>query len=455
MFTRLKRSLRVNTPQIVLFVLSLAFMLVYMSPRIFVMIPAGHEAVLYRRIAGGTVVDQAYQEGMRLFFPWDTVTLYNVREQVVTVEMTALTSEGLDIDVRVTVRFQPRERLLGTLHKEHGPDYIETFLKPEIESSTRNILGKIKPVELYSSDRNLLELEIKRDLNQELRQFGSFSGRFWPKPPPITLGSASIGHDANNKPNILLILKHLYEMDGHFSGKMIATVQKYGFILTLRTGLQQEDEHERGKRFVRRDLDKVSEQMDVAERQLSMSTTLEDVDQMARYAAAAESLKVVHDSLLQKENQLNLEFRKGNADLDRLKKAYDHFFTIIELKDVLISSVVLPPKITEAIAAKHEQEQIALEFDFRLERERKEAERKRIEARGIRDFQHMVSDGIKGGLLKWKAIEATLALARSQNAKMIIIGAGEDGLPVILGNQEWDFPKPTSVDTVNNGSLQQ
>jgi hypothetical protein len=58
-------------------------------------------------------------------------------------------------------------------------------------------------------------------------------------------------------------------------------------------------------------------------------------------------------------------------------------------------------------------------------------------------------------LLKWKAIEATLALARSQNAKMIIIGAGEDGLPVILGNQEWDFPKPTSVDTVNNGSLQQ
>ena len=455
MFKKLKRSLRANTPQIVLFVLSLAFMLVYMSPRIFVMIPAGHEAVLYRRIAGGTVVDQVYQEGMRLFFPWDTVTLYNVREQVVTVEMTALTSEGLDIDVRVTVRFQPRERLLGTLHKEHGPDYIETFLKPEIESSTRNVLGKIKPVELYSSDRNLLELEIKRDLNQELRQFGSFNDRFWPKPPPITLGSARIGNDANNTPNILLILKHLYEMDGDFSEKMVATVQNYGFVRTLRTGLQQEADHEAHKLFVRRDLAKVEEKMNVAERELSMSTTLGDVEQMARYSAAAESLRVAHDSLLLKADKLIMEFRKGNEDLDRLKKAYDDLFTIIELKDVLISRVALPPRIKDAIEAKLAQEQIAQEFDFRLERERKEAERKRIEARGIRDFQHMVSSGIKGGLLKWKAIEATLALARSQNAKMIVIGAGEDGLPVILGNQGWDFPKPTSVDTVNNGSLQQ
>jgi regulator of protease activity HflC (stomatin/prohibitin superfamily) len=455
MFTRLKRSLRVNTPQIVLFVLFFAFMLVYMSPRILVTIPAGHEAVLYRRLAGGTVVDRVYHEGLRFFFPWDTVTLYNVREQVVTVEMNALTSDGLDLDVRVTVRFQPRERLLGTLHKEHGPNYIETFLKPEIESSTRNVLGRIKPVELYSSDRNLLEDEINRDLNQELRQFGSFNDRFWPKPPPITLGSARIGNDANNTPNILLILKHLYEMDGDLSEKMVATVQNYGFVRTLRTGLQQEADHEAHKLFVRRDLAKVAEKMNVAERELSMSTTLGDVEQMARYSAAAESLRVAHDSLLLKADKLIMEFRKGNEDLDRLKKAYDDLFTIIELKDVLISRVALPPRIKDAIEAKLAQEQIAQEFDFRLERERKEAERKRIEARGIRDFQHMVSEGIKGGLLKWKAIEATLALARSQNAKMIVIGAGEDGLPVILGNQGWDFPKPTSVDTVNNGSLQQ
>ena len=72
---------------------------------------------------------------------------------------------------------------------------------------------------------------------------------------------------------------------------------------------------------------------------------------------------------------------------------------------------------------------------FVLERERQEAERKRIEAKGISDFQTIVSQGISDQLLRWKGIEATEKLANSQNSKVIVIGSGKDGLPIILGNQ--------------------
>jgi prohibitin 1 len=74
-------------------------------------------------------------------------------------------------------------------------------------------------------------------------------------------------------------------------------------------------------------------------------------------------------------------------------------------------------------------------MEFVLTKERQEAERKRIEAQGVADFQRIVSQGISEQLLKWKGIEATMEIARSANAKVVLVGAGKDGLPIILGNQ--------------------
>ena len=74
-------------------------------------------------------------------------------------------------------------------------------------------------------------------------------------------------------------------------------------------------------------------------------------------------------------------------------------------------------------------------MEFVLMKERQEADRKRIEAQGVADFQKIVSSGISEQLLKWKGIEATMEIARSQNAKVVVIGAGKDGLPLILGGQ--------------------
>lgn len=105
----------------------------------------------------------------------------------------------------------------------------------------------------------------------------------------------------------------------------------------------------------------------------------------------------------------------------------------VHLDAVLIRSVQLPALIKAAIERKLEQEQQRDEYAFRIQKESKEAERKRIEAQGIKDFQDIVSDGISDKLLKWKGIEATQDLAKSTNTKVVVIG-GKDGLPVILGN---------------------
>lgn len=117
---------------------------------------------------------------------------------------------------------------------------------------------------------------------------------------------------------------------------------------------------------------------------------------------------------------------------DRLREKLASNF--IQLNDVLIRNIRLPQTLEEAIERKLQQEQESLEYEFRLEKETKEAERKRIEAKGIRDFQEIVSEGISDELLRWKGIEATQKLAESPNSKVVVVGGGEDGLPIILGN---------------------
>ncbi len=105
----------------------------------------------------------------------------------------------------------------------------------------------------------------------------------------------------------------------------------------------------------------------------------------------------------------------------------------IEIDDVIVRDVTLPKKITDAINEKLAADQEAQRMEFVLRKETQEAERKRIEAQGISDFQKIVSAGLTQNLLKWKGIEATEKLSNSPNAKVVVIGAGKEGLPLILG----------------------
>jgi len=101
---------------------------------------------------------------------------------------------------------------------------------------------------------------------------------------------------------------------------------------------------------------------------------------------------------------------------------------------ILRRKIILPQKESAAIERKLEAEQQAEQMKYVLDKEKQEAKRKRIEAQGIADYQTIINQGLNENLLRWKGIEATRELAISQNAKVVIIGAGKEGLPIILGN---------------------
>ncbi len=102
------------------------------------------------------------------------------------------------------------------------------------------------------------------------------------------------------------------------------------------------------------------------------------------------------------------------------------------VENVLLRDVQLPAMLKGSIEAKQQAEQDALRMSFILQKEKQEAERKRIEAQGIADFQKIVATGISAQLLEWKGIEATEKLALSANAKVVIIGNPKNGLPLVL-----------------------
>ncbi len=106
----------------------------------------------------------------------------------------------------------------------------------------------------------------------------------------------------------------------------------------------------------------------------------------------------------------------------------------IDMKALLIRSINLPEQIKKAIENKLQQEQEALAYIFRLEKEKSEAERRRIEADGIANYNSIINASLTDRILKQKGIDATIELAKSPNSKVVVVGAGKDGLPLILGN---------------------
>ncbi len=107
----------------------------------------------------------------------------------------------------------------------------------------------------------------------------------------------------------------------------------------------------------------------------------------------------------------------------------------IQLNELLVRDVTLPPTIKEAIERKLKQEQESLEYEFRLVTAQKEAEKVRIEAQGKADANSILSASLTDKILQDKGIDATIKLSESPNAKVIVIGSGESGMPIILGNQ--------------------
>lgn len=153
---------------------------------------------------------------------------------------------------------------------------------------------------------------------------------------------------------------------------------------------------------------------------------------------------------IQKRIRTHTEAMLGQSMIQRTEQESEygeHYRVSLDemliLYDTLVLGLELPQTVVAAINRKVEQYYLVQEYAFRVEREKKESERKQIEAYGIRDFQQTVTQGISDSYVRWRGIEATLQLAQSQNTKIVIIGSGKDGLPVILGNVDTPIaPQP-------------
>ena len=122
-----------------------------------------------------------------------------------------------------------------------------------------------------------------------------------------------------------------------------------------------------------------------------------------------------------------------NEIFEETRKAVEDQY--VQLNAVLVRDVTLPIAIREAIERKLNQEQEALEYEFRIEKAKQEAERQRIDAEGKATANRILSASLTDKILQEKGIEATIKLSESPNAKVIVIGSGDKGLPIILGNQ--------------------
>lgn len=303
----------------------------YLLPDLVVTIEPGHSGVLWARFSGGTQTgsteltrinaspqsqttqispagdnladsqrlrSMGYTEGTHLKWPWNRVYPYDLRLRELTTIFTAMSGDGLTVDVTLSLRWMLVPEDIGYLHRDFGPDYVKTMLLPTLSSIVRHEMALHTSTEFFSRDRLVIES------------------------------------------NVLERIK-----------------------LDFRTKYRPQDPRE----------------------------------------------------------------------------------SYLVIEDVLFAGVVLPEPVQSSINDKLIAQQRSETYRYRIASERQESERKAIEAEGIRAFQATVNSSISSGYLRWKGIDATLELAKSNNAKVVVIGGGKDGMPIILGGLDNNSPPTVSV----------
>jgi regulator of protease activity HflC (stomatin/prohibitin superfamily) len=324
------RFLGRHLPSVTVVVLLSFLGAVALFPYVVITVPSGMVGVLWKRFNGydlyclcfvgrGTILDprELRDEGLHIIWPWDKIYLYNLRLQSTAQTYNAISKDGVNVSVQVSIRYQLVHNYVAVLHKFIGPDYFVSVINPEIGSHTRETISQYTAQEVYTS-REAIEQKVQNSAQKSL-------------------------------------VSHLN-------------------ILVQPDAMEQPDP----------------------------------------------------------------------------KNYKDSLQNSILILDTPVLGIELPMEIVAAINRQTQQFYEIQEFKYRVEREAQESRRKQIEANGIAAFQQTVSKGISDSYLRWRGIEATLALAQSQNSKIVIIGGGKDGLPIILGNV--DGTTATGAAPGGNGS---
>jgi len=146
---RLRAKLRDHFQALVFITLILLFILVFLAPRIFIIIDSGAVGVKYD-LRYGTQVDYIYSEGLNIIAPWNRMYIYNIRIQETKRTLEVLTRDGLVIKLDLSIRYHPEIEAIGFLHQEVGPDYVDKIVVPEVESVIRTSVGKMHSEQLYT-----------------------------------------------------------------------------------------------------------------------------------------------------------------------------------------------------------------------------------------------------------------------------------------------------------------
>jgi len=135
-------------------------LLLIFSSSLFVTIGSGERGVKYQPLAGGLDEETVYDQGLKFKMPWNSMIIFETRKQENEQGMEVLSSNGLDIQIEVSVRYRPIEEKIGYLYNEVGKNYLNKIIIPELRSATREVIGQYKPEELYHSDRKKIQNEI-------------------------------------------------------------------------------------------------------------------------------------------------------------------------------------------------------------------------------------------------------------------------------------------------------
>src|SRR5882757_2327159 len=168
MFRRISRVFSERGPEIAVFVVLFAIIVVMLAPRMLYTVPAGHVGVLWKRF-GGTVLDRTLGEGLQLMLPWDKIYIYDLRLQLIDRDFDVLSADGLKVSINIAFRFWLLRDQVPLLHKTVGPNYADILLTSVIGARARDVLGQNTPEEIYSFRRAAVQQEILREMQSDLR----------------------------------------------------------------------------------------------------------------------------------------------------------------------------------------------------------------------------------------------------------------------------------------------
>nr|VFK66451.1 MAG: Regulator of protease activity HflC, stomatin/prohibitin superfamily [Candidatus Kentron sp. UNK]VFK72034.1 MAG: Regulator of protease activity HflC, stomatin/prohibitin superfamily [Candidatus Kentron sp. UNK] len=168
-----KAALSLKTAMVPLLITGLIFLLAgaYTVRNIIYFVGPGEAGIHWSLFKGGTEIDRVYGEGIRLFPPWDRFAIYNVRIQEVASELDVLTETGLQVHLSLSIRYRPQYNMLGVLHQQVGPDYVNTVVIPEIEAVLREIIGTMMAEEIYTTGRAVIIEAINQAIEQISQRF--------------------------------------------------------------------------------------------------------------------------------------------------------------------------------------------------------------------------------------------------------------------------------------------